>query len=281
MLGDLSEVSLADILQMFERAAKTGQLSIWSQNGIYRIWFFQGRIVATLSPEKQHLLKQLLMDCQDIDQEVIAQINTLFSLNEPIGIFLKKRAYISASQLATVFRKQLQVGLYDLFALQSGQFRFAPNVSPPFDEMTGMSKGGMDAAIEGLRRVELQTQNHKNLPLPDSIFTKIVTEPPILKLSDLEWNAWMQIAPQNSVRVIAQRLNSDLLETRKACYRLMQVGLIEEIPASLTQPTDQALTSSPEKPTTLQKELKTSKSESSTLNLTLLKRLTSVLKSIR
>ncbi len=58
MLGDLSEFSLSDILQMFERAAKTGQLSIWAPTGIHRIWFYQGRVITALSPDKQKHLRR-------------------------------------------------------------------------------------------------------------------------------------------------------------------------------------------------------------------------------
>lgn len=296
MLGDLSEFSLPDILQMFERAAKTGQLSIWAPTGIYRVWFYQGRIIAPLSPDKQHHLKQLLVDCQVIDQQTVLQLNALFPLNEPVGSYLRKQELISPSQLATVFRQQLKTGLYSLFALKVGQFRFAANVPLPYDEMTGMSKGGMDAAMEGLRQVDSLTQTHKDLPQPDSALVKTATELPLLKLSGLEWGIWERVSPEIQVRVIAQQLQTDLLEVRKACLRLVQVGLVEEIPMVLTTPLSRVSvsTSPSEKLTrepsgsrkigTIPQEIsRTAQTESkkSSINTTLLGRLTTVLKAMR
>ncbi len=284
MLGDLSEFSLPDILQMFERAAKTGQLSIWTPAGIYRVWFYQGRVIASISPDKSHHLKQLMVDCKAINPQTAAQINTLSPLNEPMGNYLRQQALISPAQLATVFRQQLKMGLYGLFSLKAGQFRFAANVPLPYEEMTGMSKGGMDAAMEGLRQFESVHQTSKDLPQPDSTLVKTAAELPLLKLSGLEWGIWERIGAKSSVRAIAQQLQADLLEVRKACLRLVQVGLIEEIPASLATPSAPERVPTPERAKSLpQQTSKPSEPEStkSPINATLLSRLTTVLKAMR
>ncbi len=290
MLGDLSEFSLPDILQMFERAAKTGQLSIWAPTGIHRIWFYQGRVITALSPDKQQHLRQLLVDCQAIDHKTALHLSTFCTLSEPIGSYLRKQSLTSSAQLAVVFRHQLKTGLYSLFALKAGQFRFAANVPLPYDEMTGMSKGGMDAAMEGLRQFESLEQNLKDLPQPDSTLVKMTSELPLLKLSGLEWGIWERISSENPVRAIAQQLQADLLEVRKACLRLMQVGLIEEIPASLIT-TSKTLAETISKQSMLEKSAqplpqksdKTLEKEAtkSPVNMTLLSRLTTVLKSMR
>jgi Domain of unknown function (DUF4388) len=233
MLGDLGEFALPDILQMFERASKTGQLSIWAPSGIFRVWFYQGRVIAALTPERPQQLRQLLIDAQAIDQRTALQLKVLSQLEEPLGAYLKKQSLISSAQLATVFRQQLKVGLYNLFTLRAGQFRFAANVPLPYDEMTGMSKGGMDAAMEGLRNLESFEPFTKDLPQPDSTLLKMTSELPLVKLSNLEWGIWERINSQTPIRVIAEQLKTDLLEVRQACLRLIQVGLTEEIPASL------------------------------------------------
>jgi len=62
MLGNLTEFALPDIFQMFERSGKTGRLSIWALTGRYRIFFYQGRIIAAMPPESQYALKQILID---------------------------------------------------------------------------------------------------------------------------------------------------------------------------------------------------------------------------
>jgi Domain of unknown function (DUF4388) len=283
MIGDLGEFSLPDILQMFERASKTGQLSIWSPTGIHRVWFYQGRVITALLPEEKQQLRKLLIDCRAIDQNTALRLKILHSLEEPLGNYLKKQNLISAAQLATVFRQQLKIGLYSLFALQEGQFRFAANVPAPYDEMTGMSKGGMDAAMEGLRKVEFLEQFQKDLPQPDSTLVKTTSELPLVKLSGLEWGIWERIGSQIPIRAISEQLQADLLEVRQACLRLIQVGLVEENTASLiSAPLPISKTVSP---TNLhpQETIKDSAEVSAppAVSTTLLSRLTSLLKARR
>jgi hypothetical protein len=52
MLGDLQEFSLGDLLHLMEKGKKSGQLSVWAPNGIYRIWLYQGRVIAALPLKK-------------------------------------------------------------------------------------------------------------------------------------------------------------------------------------------------------------------------------------
>jgi signal recognition particle receptor subunit beta len=139
MVGDLQEFSLCDLLHLIERGRKTGQLSIWAPNGIYRIWFYQGRVVTAIPPQPEHSLENLLANSRGVRGQDVAR-STPHPLNEPLGHCLQRQGLITPAALAKLFRHQLQTGLYSLFALESGQFSFLPNVPMPYREMTGLSK---------------------------------------------------------------------------------------------------------------------------------------------
>lgn len=289
MLGDLSDFPLPDILQMFERAEKTGQLSIWSPLGIYRIWFHQGRIISAIAPDAQYQLKQLLCTHASIEPSILTSFSSASPLSEPVGNLLRKRELITPAHLAQIFRLQIKAGLYTLFALKSGQFRFAANVPLPYEEMTGLSKGALEAAMEGLRQVEELDQQEKELPSPDSTFIRLATELPLLKLSNLEWSTWDCISPDKSLQKIALQMNADVLEVRKVCLRLMQIGLIEEVTSATIS------TEAPAAPSartlrhhgwslpsaSKQPQTDTADLAKTTINPSLLNRLASVLKAIR
>ncbi|HEY9828753.1 MAG TPA: DUF4388 domain-containing protein [Stenomitos sp.] len=289
MLGDLSDFSLPDILQMFERAEKTGQLSIWSPLGIYRIWFHQGRIISAIAPDEQHKLKQLLNDHASINPSILTSLSATSPLSEPLGNLLRKRELITPASLAQVFRLQIKAGLYALFALKSGQFRFAANVPLPYEEMTGLSKGALEVAMEGLRQMEVLDQAAQELPQHDSTFIRLATELPLLKLSSLEWSIWDCISPDKSLQKIALQVGADVLEVRKVCLRLMQIGLIEEVtsvtisveaptaaPAENLHPQRWSLPSASTHP-----QADTADLAKTAINPGLLNRLASVLKAIR
>jgi len=147
-------------------------------------------------------------------------------LEEPLGRCLQRQGLISPVDLAKLFRHQLQTGLYSLFALESGQFSFLPNVPMPYREMTGLSKGATAAVLEALQQLKLDQRPEKDLPEPDSCFWRTSTELPLFKLSALEWGILEQVSPSRKLTALAQALGADLLEVRYACARLAKLGLI-------------------------------------------------------
>jgi hypothetical protein len=225
MLGDLQEFSLGDLLHLMEKGKKSGQLSVWAPNGIYRIWLYQGRVIAALPPEEKHRLENLLTGSRLVDSQVISQL-VARGLEEPLGRCLQQQGLISPVDLVKLFRHQLQTGLYSLFALESGQFSFLPNVPMPYREMTGLSKGATAAVLEALQQLKLEQRPEKDLPEPDSCFWRTSTELPLFKLSALEWGILEQVSPSRKLTALAQALGSDLLEVRYACARLAKLGLI-------------------------------------------------------
>jgi hypothetical protein len=139
---------------------------------------------------------------------------------------LQRQGLITPAALAKLFRHQLQTGLYSLFALESGQFSFLPNVPMPYREMTGLSKSATAAVLEALQQLKLEQRPEKDLPEPDSCFWRTSTELPLFKLSALEWGILEQVSPSRKLTALAQALGADLLEVRYACARLAKLGLI-------------------------------------------------------
>lgn len=289
MLGNLSEFSLPELLQMFDRSSKTGRLSIWSPSGIHRIWFYQGRVIAALDPDDRSHLKSMLLSMGNLRPECISYIKALKDAKEPIGTALREQELIDNSILALAFRKQIKVGVYKLFQLQSGQFRFAANAPMPYEEMTGMSKGGMEVAIAGLRHLETIFQDEKTLPQPDCIFVPTSHELPLLKLAPLEWGLLEKASSQHKLYELAKIIQADLLDVRKACHRLVAVGLLEEVVATPIDSTPSIPTPIHEPPKEKKAVVQPSSESSqntdapppaSKVNPTLLNRLATLLKSV-
>ncbi len=226
IVGDLQEFSLPDLLQLIERGSKTGQLAVWAPSGIYKVWFYQGRVIAALPPQEEHCLESLLARSGLVSERVVAKLASFCSLDEPLGRCLQRQDLISPSALAKLFRHQLQVGLHSLFSLESGQFSFLPNAPMPYREMTGLSKSATAAVLEGLQQLKLEQRSEENLPQPDSRFWRTTTELPLYKLSALEWGILEQVSPSRKLTALAQTLGADLLEVRYACARLAKLGLI-------------------------------------------------------
>ncbi len=237
MLGDLQEFSLSDLFYLMEKSRKAGQLSIWAPDGIYRIWLCQGRVIAVLPSEGEHQLESLLMRSGLINEQAASERGS-WDLDEPLGHRLQRQGLITLRTLATLFRHQLQVGLYSLFALESGQFSFLPNVPLPYREMTGLSKGALAAVLEALQQLKLDQRLGENLPQPDSYFWRSSPELPLYKLSPLEWTILEEVSPSCKLAELAQALGADLLQVRYAFSHLAKLGLISpcESSVAISQP---------------------------------------------
>ncbi len=230
MLGNLSEIGLPDLFQMFERSGKTGQLSVWSATGIHRIIFCQGRIVAAIAPDSQYALKALVHDLGSLSEPALKELKSLSKLTQPLGKLLKQKQIVDGSLLASAFRKQIQIAIYPLFNVESGQFRFSEKTPIPYAEMTGMSQSSTEIAMNALRKCEANFPVYHDLPSPESRWIRVDPELPLFKLSGIEWSVLENVSPEYRISDLRQLLKFDLLEVQQACCRLSKVSLLKEVP---------------------------------------------------
>ena len=69
MLGNLTDFSLPELLRMFEKSSRTGQLSVWGPGGFYRVLFYQGKIVGGVAPETKQSLLKIFSELADVKVE--------------------------------------------------------------------------------------------------------------------------------------------------------------------------------------------------------------------
>jgi hypothetical protein len=164
MLGNLEDFSLPKILEMFEESSKSGKLSVWSSDGIYRIWFHEGKVIGTVSPQPEHSLRNFLQSHAEATDALKSFLDSTLSIERPLGLHLQEKELVSPKLLSEAFFQQIQIGIYKLIDLKNGQFRFTSNLPYPYLEMTGLSKGAKEVATQGLRQVELLKQPKASLP---------------------------------------------------------------------------------------------------------------------
>ena len=183
-------------------------------------------MIAALPPEEEHRLEGLLARSGLVSERVVEKLASFCGPEEPLGRCLQRQGLISPVALAKLFRHQLQVGLYSLFALEAGQFSFLPSVRLPYREMTGLSKGASAVVLEALQQLKLDQRPEESLPQPDSYFWRTSSELPLYRLSPLEWGVLEGVSPSRNLAELARALGADLLEVRYACARLAKLGLI-------------------------------------------------------
>ena len=240
--ASLELFSLANLFRLIESDRKSGRLMIQvslegKQAGsrkIYYVWFKKGYFV-TISDRLNHKgLISMIESRGWLSPLVTNQLRTLCPLEMPLGTYLQDSQLLALEQINLAFQMQLHQ-VYRLFELASGSFRFDEMselkdriMTIPWLEMTGNRLKATEVSLYALRLIKNWDIFADKLPASNLIFKRRLAQCP-LKLMSLEWQLWQHIDTLNSLNTIAKQLNKPVRSVQIAAYRLLAVGLIEEI----------------------------------------------------
>jgi Domain of unknown function (DUF4388) len=249
-IGDLQSFALPDLLRTLGNAQQSGQLSVWSNTGVYRIWLNRGSVSAAIAPQAEGTLKALCLGLMSPSNLQLLQPlrSSTTPLSEPLGDWITQQNWLTEEERSLLFQAQLKAGLYPLFELASGQFYFVGDMVPlPYWEMTGLEIPAIDAITQGLNLEADTVSDSANLPLLDRRFLSLTsTTSTALRLSLLDRRLLQWFRQPNTIQSLCQVLNVKPIELQKACKRLLQLQLIEAVVSDLS-PVSQSLSySTPE-----------------------------------
>jgi hypothetical protein len=150
----------------------------------------------------------------------------------PLGLILKTQGAIQSEQLNLLFSSQIQE-IWKLFEVTTGRFDLKGNSSFPNTEMTGLSIPGLEVALAGLRKVKNWQHLANSLPDTSAAVKSLSPEKPQLRLNALELQVWELANGKISLEKIAHQLNQSVEKIQQAAFRLIILGLIEEIPLAV------------------------------------------------
>ncbi|MFZ4729441.1 MAG: DUF4388 domain-containing protein [Pseudanabaena sp.] len=235
--GYLSEFSLPEIFRLLEQGNKTGRLSIQerSQNPsypgkIFRIWFKQGNIIAAGDRIDGHGLLSMIQQRGWVSSRVASRITEVCAIDQPAGLCLKEQGLLEAEQLKMLFSHQVLQQVCKLFELQDGQFQFEAKVLAPITELTGLKAPPSEVTLAGLRALKDWTMLLDKLPEASSGIVSTITGKPQFRLNQLESQVWEFTNGDVSIQNIAKQLKLPLDKLQQVAFRLMTMGLVEEIP---------------------------------------------------
>jgi len=238
--GYLSEFSLAEIFRFLEQGHKTGCLSIkpveepdeipaFLLADEYYIFFHHGNIAAATTTLDHQGLQRLMEKRGWLRSTTVQKILPLCPVNISMGLCLKSQGAIDAEHLQLLFKQQVLSPIPQLFSIKEGLFKFDDQHPLPYREMTGLSASPMEITLAGLRLLRDWIPLMDKLPLPTSTIVSTVQGKPPYHLNAVEWQVWEHINGNLSIAAIAKATNLPLLEVQKICFRLMVIGIAEEV----------------------------------------------------
>ena len=236
--GYLSEFSLAEIFQFLDRGQKTGLLAIHPLLGAqesqrapnHYIWFNQGRIVSAANRLDGKGLLALINQRGWASDRVAGKVAQICSADTPLGLCLKSQGLLDAEQIKLLFYIQVMRQVCALFKLNDGKFLFNHKVARPVPEMTGLSMPATEVTLAGLRALRDWQALQDKLPEPTSSLISLIRGKPHLHINQMEWRIWEFTNGTISLNDIAAQLQLPLEKVQQIAFRLMVVGLAEEMP---------------------------------------------------
>lgn len=235
--GSLSEFSLPEIFQFLDQGQKTGVLTIRDlkalQTGkslLRHIWLHNGRVVAAGDRLDNRGLARLIEQRGWITETNRPEVERLIQANVPLGLNLKSLGILHPDQLKLLFSVQVLRQVCSLFQVEAGQFRFDAKVDLPRAEMTGLSLPATETTLMGLRSLKDWQVLQSKLPDTSSTLFRIIYDEPHLRLDASEKEVWKLADGSMNLKKMAMQLQLPLPKLQQISFRLIVVGLVEEVP---------------------------------------------------
>lgn len=235
--GHLTDFSLPELFQLLERGQKTGLLTLYAEPVTHAkpkshyIWVYQGRIVAAANRLDHQGLVSLIDQRQWVSDRVFDKlVHWCCPINEPLGLYLKNQGVLQSQQLKRLFQVQVLRQVCALLQLKDAEFIFEPNMQIPTREMTGLSVPATEAVLVGLRVLRNWNALTDKLPDPNGGLVSIIAGQPQYRLDALEWQVWEYTKGTVSLAAIARQLRLPVEKVQQIAFRLIVVGLAEEVP---------------------------------------------------
>jgi Domain of unknown function (DUF4388) len=245
LAGYLSEYSLAEIFHFVQDGNKTGVLTIEPDLGAsqfikdtHYVSFQNGRIMSVENGSglgNRGLLK-MMEQRKWISTEQFGLLETQVSLlTQPLGTYLKSRSVVHTEQLTLLFNSQVIAIACKLFEIHNGRFKFDQQTRLNYAEMTGLSLEAQEVALLGLRMLKDWSGLTAKLPMPEFALQRFSADPK-LRLDNQELKVWKLAIGELSIAQIARQLGLEVDRVQQIGFRLISIGLMQEVTIEPVQP---------------------------------------------
>lgn len=232
MRGSLSEFTLAELLQLFSLAEKSGAIEVEYQDTPSRLTLETGRVVGWSGSNFD--LQEALCDCRLLPDESKDQIRSLDRTREDEGVALGRLApaFVDPVRWRPFVQRLIEQRVYPLLSEEQGSFAIEvgrPEIPP--DVHIDLSV--QQLILDGSRwEADLNELSHEGYSV-ESEWRRYGTIPanPNVELSPLDWLIWAELAEPSTVDSLAERLCYPNLETVDAVKSLYLKRVIDRVEA--------------------------------------------------
>ena len=160
--GDIAVIAIEDVFQLFDFAALTGKLEVFSPANSGTFYFKKGALVHGVLQISPRRIGEILLESRLISPEQLQECLRLHKHQHPklrFGRFLVEMGYILPERLDESLLSQIKESFFETLSWQQGSFLFYQNQEPEPEEVR-LSARIDHLLLEGMIRIDrLQAQN--------------------------------------------------------------------------------------------------------------------------
>jgi hypothetical protein len=231
MKGNLRDFSPTQLLSLVSLAKKTGTLSVNHKEGEATLSFKEGKLVYSAMGKADGSLASILVRAGRISDKQagsLAQYAAKTS-DKQLGLLLIQKGYITQEDIVKSIKRHSLASVNSFANWKEGAFAFDPDRQPDEGRIT-VPLDLENVIIQIARLQKKDSQLEEEIPSLD-IALKFTNRPNV-QLSDLqlnkdEWRVLNYIKPDNTIRMIANKLNMSDKQIRRVIGSLREAGLVE------------------------------------------------------
>jgi hypothetical protein len=226
MQGSLSEFTLAQLLQFFALAERSGTIVVRAAGRESRLLVEGDRIVGWGMDDFD--VREPLLACEMINPVSLQAIRNVQPRRETPGLSFVVRNLIEPERWEAFTQRQLEQDIYPLLSVEEGDFEIQVFRHPPAPLRLSIPINSM--ILDGSRwESEMEAASQEGYHL-EGIWRRASAQPSgvQVRLSALEWMVWSTMTEPIAIAAVARRLGMPDLMTIGAIKRLRSLDLIEE-----------------------------------------------------
>ncbi len=226
MQGSLSEFTLAQLLQFFALAERSGTVVVRADGRESRLLVEGDRIIGWGMDDFD--VREPLLSCEMISSPAKQSIDELLPRADTPGLSFIVRNLVEPQRWEAFAHRQLEQDIYPLLSVEEGDFEIQILRNPPAPLRVSIPINSM--ILDGSRwESEMEAAALEGYDL-DGVWRRTpgMVPPEPVRFSGLEWLVWAILTEPMKIGDIARRLCIPDLETIGVIRRLQSVGVIEE-----------------------------------------------------
>ncbi|MGH2746589.1 MAG: DUF4388 domain-containing protein [Actinomycetota bacterium] len=236
--GTLDDFTLPDIFRLLSFAKKTGRLDVARSAGHGKVFFREGEVsFAESSLSKDPLGQRLIRAGSLTESQLRKALDQHASSGERVGEILVSSGVVTADQIESAIRGQIEDAVFDLLRWELGDFEWEPEAT--FEIEVPLSVSVENLIMEASRRLDELEVIKRKIPSAEVVL-RMAPKPPEgaveINITPEEWRVLVLVDGNRTIEEIAEMVGWDEFQAMRSFYGLVSAGLVEVGAAATEEP---------------------------------------------